>query len=92
MSKIYYYLLIINLISFLIFGLDKYLAISNKQRISEASLISLMIIGGSIGSLIGMFVFHHKTKHIKFYIYLIISVLLWLYILFGKEVKIWNTH
>ena len=92
MNKFIYYILIINIVAFLIYGLDKYLAISNKRRISEISLIFLMIIGGMIGSLIGMFVFHHKTRKIKFYIYLIISILLWVYILFGKEVRIWNTH
>ena len=56
------YLVVINIISFFTYGLDKYLAIKNKRRISENSLISLSIIGGSIGSILGMFFFHHKTK------------------------------
>lgn len=92
MNKLIYYLIIINIVSFLLFGLDKYLAIKNKNRISEISLFFLMFIGGPIGSLLGMLIFHHKTRKIKFYIYVFLSILLWTYILLGKEVKIWNTH
>ena len=62
------YLLIINLIAFITFGVDKYKAIHNKWRISEATLITLSAIGGGFGALLGMKLFHHKTKKPKFYV------------------------
>ncbi|WP_240503577.1 DUF1294 domain-containing protein [Natranaerobius trueperi] len=59
-------LLIINLYSFIIMGLDKYFAKQNKDRISEFHLMLTATIGGSFGIYIGMKFFRHKTKHIKF--------------------------
>lgn len=61
-----YYLIFINLIAFLSFGLDKYKARTKKWRIPEKSLMTLAIIGGSLGSLIGMHVMRHKTQKKKF--------------------------
>ncbi|EQH70612.1 hypothetical protein QMG_1755, partial [Clostridioides difficile DA00256] len=46
--------------------IDKKRAIRNEWRIKEATLMSIAVIGGSIGSIIGMYSFRHKTKHIKF--------------------------
>lgn len=60
------YALAINLTTFFIYGLDKYKAKKGKWRISESTLISLAIIGGSIGAFSGMKVWHHKTMHNKF--------------------------
>lgn len=62
------YLILINLITFIVYGVDKSLAIKHKWRISEATLIMLAVIGGSIGAFLGMQVFRHKTKHMKFVI------------------------
>ena len=76
-----YYLLIINIITFIIYGIDKYKSIKHKYRISEATLIILAIIGGTIGAFFGMIVFHHKTKKKKFTILIPIIMLLWVYIL-----------
>ena len=56
------YLLIINIVSFIVYGVDKRLAIKNKSRISIVTLLSLAGIGGSVGSLLGMYIFRHKTK------------------------------
>jgi len=81
MKIIYIYIVLINLLSFLLFGIDKYLAIKKKRRISEKTLILMMYIGGIIGSLLGMLFFHHKTKKIKFYIHNIISIIIWMYII-----------
>jgi len=81
MKIIYIYIVLINLLSFLLFGIDKYLAIKKKRRISEKKLILMMYIGGIIGSLLGMLFFHHKTKKIKFYIHNIISIIIWMYII-----------
>ena len=60
------YLLIINVIAFLIYGLDKLKAKKEMWRIPERVLILLAVVGGSIGALLGMRVFHHKTKKWKF--------------------------
>ncbi len=81
MKIIYIYIVLINLLSFLLFGIDKYLAIKKKRRISEKTLILMMYIGGIVGSLLGMLFFHHKTKKIKFYIHIIISIIIWMYII-----------
>lgn len=60
------YLILINLISFLAMYIDKKKAINHKWRISEFNLIMLSVIGGSVGMLLGMNIFRHKTKHKKF--------------------------
>ncbi|WP_442872286.1 DUF1294 domain-containing protein [Anaerocolumna sp. AGMB13020] len=49
-------------------GLDKYKARKRLWRIKESTLFLTSVIGGSLGSLLGMFLFHHKTKHTKFLI------------------------
>lgn len=56
----------LNILTFAAFGLDKYKAIHHSQRIRERTLLLLSILGGSVGAIIGMFVFHHKTQHLKF--------------------------
>ena len=61
-------LIFLNLIAFLLFGLDKYLAIHNKHRIKEKFLIISAVMFGAIGAIVGMYTFHHKTKKAKFYI------------------------
>ena len=62
------YLIFANLLSFLLMGLDKYKARKRLWRIKESTLFLTSVIGGSLGSLLGMFLFHHKTKHTKFLI------------------------
>lgn len=56
------YLIIINLITFLVFAVDKRKAIKHKYRIPEKTLFGLAIAGGSIGALLGMHVWRHKTR------------------------------
>jgi uncharacterized membrane protein YsdA (DUF1294 family) len=65
------YLLLINLVTFLIFGLDKWKAKRKEKkeavrRIPEKTLFTLSALGGSVGALLGMKVFHHKTLHKTF--------------------------
>ena len=60
------YLVVINVVTFVVYGIDKRRAIKGKWRISEKALIMLAVCGGSIGAWIGMQVFRHKTKHLKF--------------------------
>ncbi|CED93462.1 MULTISPECIES: DUF1294 domain-containing protein [Romboutsia] len=61
-----YYLIFINIVGLLSMYLDKYFAKNNMYRISEKTLFFIAIIGGSIGSIIGMYQFRHKTKHRQF--------------------------
>ena len=61
-----YYLIIINFVTFLVYGIDKFKAKQGSWRISETTLLILAVIGGSIGALLGMKVWHHKTMHKKF--------------------------
>lgn len=60
------YLLTINLVAFILFGIDKWKAEKQKWRIPESTLLSFAALGGSIGAWIGMKVWHHKTLHKKF--------------------------
>ena len=62
------YLLVLNVVGFTWMGIDKRRAKKGKWRISERSLILCAVLGGSVGSLLGMRCFRHKTKHPKFYI------------------------
>ena len=68
MKYILIYLCAINVITFLMYGVDKRKAKKNKFRISERTLIMGAVLGGCIGAFLGMRVFHHKTQKAKFYI------------------------
>lgn len=57
-----FYLILVNIIAFAAFGIDKRKAVKHKYRISEATLLGLALIGGSAGALAGMHLFHHKTR------------------------------
>lgn len=57
------YIVAVNLISFITMGIDKRKAIKRAWRIPESTLFVLAVIGGSIGSIAGMHLFHHKTRH-----------------------------
>ncbi len=65
-NALLYYLIVINIVTFLVYGIDKWKAKQGSWRISEATLLILAAIGGSIGALLGMRVWHHKTMHKKF--------------------------
>ena len=60
------YLITINVVTFFLYGIDKWKAKRSKWRIPEATLLGLAVIGGSIGAWLGMKVWHHKTQHKKF--------------------------
>ena len=60
------YLLIVNALGFLLMLVDKRKAQKNLWRIPESTLFLIAAIGGSIGSIAGMYKFRHKTKHLKF--------------------------
>ena len=66
MKYLFLYLLLINALGFLLMLIDKQKARKKKWRIPEATLIGVAALGGSIGSLMGMYAIRHKTKHKKF--------------------------
>ena len=68
MYNLWPYLLLINLITLVVYGVDKHRAKKGKWRISEMTLFLLPLIGGSVGAIAGMYLFRHKTKHWYFHI------------------------
>lgn len=82
------YLLAINLVTFVFYGVDKRRAQKEKWRIPERTLLFLPLIGGSVGALAGMYGFRHKTKHISFVVgvpvILLVQVALAVYLYYFK--------
>ena len=82
------YLVMINVLSFFIMGLDKVKAKKQRYRISENTLLFIALIGGSLGSYLAMYCFHHTTKHIKFYmgipLILFIQILIYCFYFYTK--------
>lgn len=74
METVFYYIYIINIITFFIYGYDKHLAVYNKWRISEFVLLLFTLCGGAFGALMGMWLFKHKTRVKKFRIIVAISL------------------
>ena len=78
-------LVVINLISFALFGIDKYKAKHDLWRIPEKTLFLFAILGGSVGAFLGMKLFRHKTRHKRFSLGLplifVLQLLLCLFIL-----------
>lgn len=64
------YFLIVNFLGFAAMGIDKHKAKAGSYRIPEATLFILALIGGSIGSTVGMFFFRHKTRHWYFVVFM----------------------
>lgn len=89
MKYLLLYLLIINAVSFVLMLIDKQKAKKRKYRIPEATLIGSAVLGGSIGAWLGMQIFRHKTKHIKFTLgvpfilgmQILLAILCWYYFL-----------
>ena len=77
------YLLIINMVAFAAYGIDKQRAIRKEWRISEKSLLLLAALGGALGALFGMHLFHHKTKQLKFNILVPACLILWVVLLWS---------
>ena len=61
-----FYLAAINLIAFLLYGIDKWKSRHAKWRVTEVRLLSVSLLGGSLGAFLGMKIWHHKTQHNKF--------------------------
>lgn len=82
------YLLAVNIIGFLAMGIDKFKAKKGYWRIPEGTLMTICLIGGGIGTIVGMYTFRHKTKKLKFTIgmptIVIAEIILVVYLLFIK--------
>ncbi len=80
------YLIIINILGFLVMGIDKHQAKMSNRRIPENTLFMFTVLGGGVGTIAGMYVFHHKTKKRKFTIgmplVLILEILIFIYFKF----------
>ena len=70
------FLVIMNVIAFILMGLDKHRARNHEWRIRESTLLMSALLGGSAGALFGMKFFHHKTRHLKFTIGLPVCLLI----------------
>lgn len=81
------YIAAVNLIGFLVMGIDKLKAKRRAFRIPEATLFLIALIGGSLGSILGMYLFHHKTRHHKFTIgmpvILVLQIILVVFLIYG---------
>ncbi len=66
---------LVNLLTFVLYGVDKLRAKQADRRIPERTLLLLPYLGGSVGALLGMWIFRHKTKHLKFRILVPLSLL-----------------
>lgn len=69
MDAVTIYFLAINIVLFVVMGVDKYRAIRRRWRIPEATLFILALVGGACGGTVGMYSFRHKTKHWYFAVF-----------------------
>lgn len=84
------YLLAINAVTFIVYGIDKYKAKKAKWRISEATLLLLAVLGGSIGAWVGMKVWHHKTMHKKFKYGIPVILLIQIALIAYMHIPMWS--
>ena len=61
-----YYILVVNVLTFIVYGMDKWKARRGRWRVPEATLLGLAALGGSVGAWLAMHLFRHKTQHKKF--------------------------
>ncbi|MCR5736821.1 MAG: DUF1294 domain-containing protein [Eubacterium sp.] len=82
------YLVFVNVIAFLAYGVDKYKAKKNLWRVPEKTLIGFAAVGGFAGAFLGMQCFRHKTKHMKFVIGIPVISVIWIGLLIYLGMKI----
>ncbi|NGY36692.1 DUF1294 domain-containing protein [Flavobacterium sp. XN-5] len=90
MIPFFYVFLIINTLGFLVMAYDKYLAKNHKRRISEKTLLTLVLIGGTLGSGLSMLIFRHKTAKrsylLKFWAIILLQMLVF-YFLYRYDIR-----
>ncbi|MDD5160539.1 MAG: DUF1294 domain-containing protein [Sulfuricurvum sp.] len=85
---------ILNLVTFGIFGIDKLLARMNRNRISEKTLLTLAIVGGSVGAVFAQKLFRHKTRKFRYRVWIILIIqfvvfeVLWYYLPILSKMKL----
>ncbi|HBP24387.1 MAG TPA: DUF1294 domain-containing protein [Oribacterium sp.] len=77
------WVVLMSILSFLLYGVDKYKAIHHRWRVPEQTLLLSAFLGGAPGALLGMQLFHHKTRKWKFRLLVPVALVLWI-IVFGK--------
>ena len=82
------YFIVINLLTFLLYGLDKYKAIRREWRIPERALLLMAFVGGAFGALSAMRIFRHKTRKGRFKLMIPLFCLLWGYVIVHKVLEI----
>lgn len=90
MKLFYWYLIIINIITFLSYGLDKLKAKMKRHRIKETTLLSMSIFGGAFMGFLAMIIFNHKTKVNRFIIVNLVSILIYIFIIYYFGEYVWN--
>ena len=75
------YLLVLNLAGLAVMGIDKYKAVRHAWRIPDKTLFLVSILGGCAGTWIGMYLFHHKTRHWYFVVGMPLILILWIVLL-----------
>lgn len=88
MNNIFRYLVWINIISFFLCYYDKGRSIKKRKRIPESLLLQISFLGGSLGFFIAMYIFHHKTRKIKFLFLEPFFILMWtfLFLILSKKI------
>lgn len=81
------YLAAMSVVTFILFGVDKHKAKAHKWRIPEKTLLGLSLLGGFAGGFLGMEFFRHKTKHWYFYAVMIVSLVLWVGVIYKVVVE-----
>lgn len=81
------YFIVINLLTFLLYGLDKYKAIRQEWRIPERALLLMAFVGGAFGALSAMRIFRHKTRKGRFKLMIPLFCLLWGYVIVHKVLE-----
>lgn len=82
MKYFYFYLILINIVTFILFAIDKKRAKKNQWRIPESQLLFFSLLGGSIGGIIAMNIVKHKTKKPKFTIGMPLLLLINIFIVY----------
>lgn len=77
-----FYYIFINIVAFVLYGMDKAKAKKHKWRIPEKTLLGIAFLGGGPGAFLGMKIFHHKTKHTLFRILVPVAIVLHIIIIF----------